>query len=77
MQNSLGKIRLLWQKNGNQGEDWNLAEIDLTIEPPHSMIVIEGEVIDWKYGDIAIDDIEYKNGPCKGKLKIYAHFLIK
>lgn len=28
------------------------------------MIVIEGEVIDWKYGDIALDDIEYKNGPC-------------
>jgi len=36
------------------------------------MIFFEAEVFDWKFGDIAIDDIEFYPGSCLCK-----HFLIK
>lgn len=49
---------------GNQGEEWQFAEVDFQIEPPHTVVFFEAEVVDWKYGDIAIDDIEFRHGSC-------------
>ncbi|CAF0722715.1 unnamed protein product [Brachionus calyciflorus] len=65
LRTSDGNIKQIWEKFGNQGELWKFTEIDLKIEPPHTVIFFEAEVIDWKYGDIALDDIEFKHGLCK------------
>lgn len=64
---------------GSQGERWQKAEVELKLEPPYSVLFFEAEVIDWKYGDIAIDDIEFRNGPCKGYnalSNLSHHFLV-
>ena len=67
--NSDGRISTIWQKKGNQGDEWLNGEVEFFIEPPHTTIFFEAEVIDWKYGDIAIDDIVYSNQPCQSRLK--------
>jgi hypothetical protein len=64
---STGNVQVLWTKSGNQGNDWNFAQLELILSPPSNMIFFEAEVFDWKFGDIALDDIEYYLGSCQCK----------
>ncbi|KAM3603666.1 uncharacterized protein V6R79_000320 [Siganus canaliculatus] len=52
----------VWQKSGNQGNEWHLAQIHVTLAKIHQVILeatVGGEA-----GDIAIDDIALISGPC-------------
>ncbi|CAJ1072730.1 MAM and LDL-receptor class A domain-containing protein 2 [Xyrichtys novacula] len=52
----------VWQKSGNQGDEWQLMHIHVTLQKVHQVILeasVGGEV-----GDIAIDDISLSGGPC-------------
>lgn len=52
----------MWQKSGNQGDEWQRAYIHVTLQEVHQVIVeatVGGEA-----GDIAIDDISFISGPC-------------
>lgn len=56
------KKTLVWQKSGNQGDEWQRAHIHVTLQEVHQVIVeatVGGEA-----GDIAIDDISLISGPC-------------
>ena len=37
-------------------------------------IFFEAEVIDWKYGDIALDDIEFRNEACISNFYSHLNF---
>jgi hypothetical protein len=65
--NPEGIISTIWKVKGNQGEEWVSEKVELTLEPPYMNIFFEAEVIDWKYGDIALDDIEFQNEACQSK----------
>lgn len=52
----------MWQKSGNQGDEWLLVQIHVTVQNVHQLILeatVGGEA-----GDIAIDDISLISGPC-------------
>jgi hypothetical protein len=51
-------------KEGNQGEGWKLASVELTLQPPETAIFIEAKCKEWNYGDIVIDDFEFSLGYC-------------
>ncbi|KAK1879509.1 MAM and LDL-receptor class A domain containing protein 1 [Dissostichus eleginoides] len=56
------KRTLVWQKSGNQGDEWRLARSHVTLQEVHQVILeatVGGEA-----GDIAIDDISLISGPC-------------
>lgn len=67
LQTADGDIERVWFRSKNQGIDWHQAKIDLTLRPPYSSIFIEAFFDDYYYGDICIDDIEFKTSPCGGK----------
>ncbi|XP_070701014.1 MAM and LDL-receptor class A domain-containing protein 1 [Pempheris klunzingeri] len=53
---------LVWQKSGNQGDEWLRVHIHVTLQKVHQVILeatVGGEA-----GDIAIDDISLISGPC-------------
>ncbi|KAI3374795.1 hypothetical protein L3Q82_021349, partial [Scortum barcoo] len=53
---------LVWQKSGDQGDEWLLVQIHVTLRQVHQVILeatVGGEA-----GDIAIDDIFLISGPC-------------
>nr|XP_057907663.1 MAM and LDL-receptor class A domain-containing protein 1-like [Doryrhamphus excisus] len=53
---------LVWQKSGNQGDEWQLAQSHVTLQKIHQVIVeasVGGEA-----GDIAIDDVSLVPGVC-------------
>uniref|UniRef100_A0AAQ6ITE1 MAM domain-containing protein n=3 Tax=Anabas testudineus TaxID=64144 RepID=A0AAQ6ITE1_ANATE len=53
---------LVWQKSGNQGDEWLLVQSHVTLTKVHQVILeatVGGEA-----GDIAIDDISFISGPC-------------
>ncbi|XP_041658947.1 MAM and LDL-receptor class A domain-containing protein 1 [Cheilinus undulatus] len=53
---------LVWQKSGNQGDEWQPVQIHLVLQEVHQVTVeasVGGEA-----GDIAIDDISFTSGPC-------------
>ncbi|XP_059201290.1 MAM and LDL-receptor class A domain-containing protein 1-like [Centropristis striata] len=53
---------LVWQKSGNQGDEWLLVQSHVTLQKVHQVILeatVGGEA-----GDIAIDDISLISGPC-------------
>ncbi|KAM7379552.1 hypothetical protein PAMP_005098 [Pampus punctatissimus] len=53
---------LVWQKSGNQGDEWLLVQSHITLQKVHQVILeatVGGEA-----GDIAIDDISLISGPC-------------
>jgi len=59
----------VWQKSGNQGDEWLLVQSHVTLQKVHQVILeatVGGEA-----GDIAIDDISFISGPCpnSGNLK--------
>nr|XP_033506790.1 MAM and LDL-receptor class A domain-containing protein 1 [Epinephelus lanceolatus] len=71
---TVGSLRLLlqtadsfkktevWQKSGNQGDEWLLVQSHVTVQKVHQLILeatVGGEA-----GDIAIDDISLISGPC-------------
>ncbi|RNA22036.1 Poly-cysteine and histidine-tailed, partial [Brachionus plicatilis] len=58
----------IWKKEGNQGQDWKLEELDITLKPPISSINLEGYLDGVNYGDLCIDDIVLKKGKCKEEL---------
>lgn len=52
----------MWQKHGNQGEEWQKVQLHVTLQHVHQVILeatVGGEV-----GDIAIDDISFSSGAC-------------
>ncbi|XP_074544676.1 MAM and LDL-receptor class A domain-containing protein 1 [Halichoeres trimaculatus] len=52
----------VWQKSGNQGDEWQLVQIHVTLQDVHQVILeatVGGEA-----GDIAVDDIVLSSGPC-------------
>ncbi|XP_067033839.1 MAM and LDL-receptor class A domain-containing protein 1-like isoform X2 [Acropora muricata] len=58
-----------WQKQGNQGNRWMMAEQDLLVDRKFKRhfihwIAIEGTVGNSYMGDIALDDIEFRDGRC-------------
>jgi hypothetical protein len=59
---------MLWSKSGDQGEGWHQAEIDIYLTPPNVLLFFEAETVEWKFGDIALDNVEYTKGLCKGYL---------
>jgi hypothetical protein len=63
-----GSKQLNWLKEGNQGVEWQRAEVDLLIYPPSSVISFESVLYNWNYGDICIDDISFKKGSCNGNI---------
>ncbi|CAF0843095.1 unnamed protein product [Brachionus calyciflorus] len=63
-----GKSKLIWKKEGNQGIYWQLAKVDLMLEPPISSIYLEGRLNDANYGDLCIDDFIFTRGKCDEEL---------
>ncbi|XP_028283475.1 MAM and LDL-receptor class A domain-containing protein 2 [Parambassis ranga] len=56
------KKTLVWQKSGNQGDEWLFVKSHVTLQRVHQVILeatVGGEA-----GDIAIDDISLTHGPC-------------
>uniref|UniRef100_A0A3Q3EFD0 MAM and LDL-receptor class A domain-containing protein 2-like n=2 Tax=Kryptolebias marmoratus TaxID=37003 RepID=A0A3Q3EFD0_KRYMA len=52
---------LVWQKSGNQGDEWLLARIHMTLQRVHQ-VVLEASV-GGEAGDIAIDDLGFIRRP--------------
>eukprot|EP00795_Rhopilema_esculentum_P012712 gene12712-3431_t len=53
----------VWTKNGTHGDQWNLAAV--TVRSPYFFKVIFEALAGSSYqGDIALDDISLKDGPC-------------
>ncbi|KAM8838449.1 MAM and LDL-receptor class A domain-containing protein 2 isoform 2-T2 [Synchiropus picturatus] len=53
---------LVWQKSGDQGEEWLLARSHVTLQDVHQVILeatVGGEA-----GDVAVDDLALASGPC-------------
>uniref|UniRef100_A0A3Q3FG89 MAM domain-containing protein n=1 Tax=Labrus bergylta TaxID=56723 RepID=A0A3Q3FG89_9LABR len=60
---TVGSLRmLLWQKSGNQGDEWQVVQIHVTLQKVHQ-VVLEATV-GGEAGDIAIDDMSFISGPC-------------
>ncbi|XP_061694563.1 MAM and LDL-receptor class A domain-containing protein 2 isoform X2 [Syngnathoides biaculeatus] len=53
---------LVWQKSGNQGDEWRAAQSHVTLPRVHQVIVEAS--VEGKAGDIAIDDISLFPGAC-------------
>ncbi|XP_033751998.1 MAM and LDL-receptor class A domain-containing protein 1-like [Pecten maximus] len=53
----------VWQRNGNQGNQWRQALVDFPVNT-RAKVVLEAVRGRGFQGDIAIDDITYKNSPC-------------
>ncbi|CAF0808194.1 unnamed protein product, partial [Brachionus calyciflorus] len=55
----------IWQKLGNQGDQWLLGQVYLERESfLKRRFIIEGLTGKGPLGDIAIDDVSYNDGPC-------------
>lgn len=52
----------VWQKLGNQGEEWQIVQLHVTLQHVHQVIV--EAIADGDVGDIAIDDISFSSGAC-------------
>ena len=61
-----GTRKRIWSKEGNQGNAWLSASVELVLTTPASAIFIESNLIDWNYGDICIDNIRLNKGSCNG-----------
>lgn len=48
--------------SGNQGDEWQLVQIHVTLQSVHQVIL--EATVGGKAGDIAIDDISLTDGPC-------------
>ncbi|XP_038573588.1 MAM and LDL-receptor class A domain-containing protein 1 [Micropterus salmoides] len=53
---------LVWQRSGNQGDEWLLVQIHVTLQKVHQVIL--EATVGGQAGDIAIDDISLISGPC-------------
>ncbi|XP_078492260.1 uncharacterized protein LOC100183060 isoform X2 [Ciona intestinalis] len=59
-----GNLTKKWEKSGNQGIYWNIARVSINYHSLYQIIIEASRGIDYP-GDIAIDDVEIKNGLCK------------
>nr|XP_054757010.1 MAM and LDL-receptor class A domain-containing protein 2-like [Lytechinus pictus] len=57
----------LWSTAGNLGNAWYGQQVTVTSSIPYH-VVFEGTVGSGELGDIAIDDIDYKDGPCENSV---------
>lgn len=55
----------LWNKYGDQGNDWQRAVVEIPTSPTRHKIILEFTQGVSYHGDIAIDDIIVLHGPCK------------
>ncbi|KAF6039560.1 hypothetical protein EB796_002123 [Bugula neritina] len=63
-----GPLREVWEKNGNQGPEWKLAEIDVEMGDHFYQIVLRTVTGPNYKGDIAIDDIKILRNECQHQL---------
>ncbi|XP_034743360.1 MAM and LDL-receptor class A domain-containing protein 1 [Etheostoma cragini] len=56
------KKTLVWQKSGNQGDEWLLVQSHVTLQRAHQVIL--EATVGGQAGDIAIDDLSLISGPC-------------
>uniref|UniRef100_A0A8C9WU45 MAM domain-containing protein n=1 Tax=Sander lucioperca TaxID=283035 RepID=A0A8C9WU45_SANLU len=56
------KKTLVWQKSGNQGDEWLLVQSHVTLQRVHQVIL--EATVGGMAGDIAIDDMSLISGPC-------------
>ncbi|XP_076116199.1 MAM and LDL-receptor class A domain-containing protein 1-like isoform X1 [Mytilus galloprovincialis] len=54
----------VWRKKGEQGNAWRLGEFDIPAKSGRVSIVFEGIRGLGYRGDIALDDVDIKKGPC-------------
>ncbi|KAK0068562.1 MAM and LDL-receptor class A domain-containing protein 2, partial [Biomphalaria pfeifferi] len=54
----------LWSRHSNQGNQWNLAQVPLTVRSINSKIIFEGIVGSGYLSDIALDDISVSDSTC-------------
>ena len=54
----------IWQRNKNYGDEWNLAEVQLSSNNQDYQVAFEGIVGSSFYGDIAIDDVQVEARTC-------------
>uniref|UniRef100_A0A3Q3WJ51 MAM domain-containing protein n=1 Tax=Mola mola TaxID=94237 RepID=A0A3Q3WJ51_MOLML len=61
---TVGSLRMLlmWQKSGNQGDEWQRVQIHVSLQEVHQVIL--DAAVGGEAGDIAIDDISLTSGPC-------------
>ncbi|XP_070174121.1 MAM and LDL-receptor class A domain-containing protein 1-like [Littorina saxatilis] len=64
----------LWNRSGNQGNEWNKASVEMDASPVPFQLLFEGTVGQGTAGDIAIDDIELTEMPCPGEPSINCTF---
>lgn len=55
----------LWNKYGDQGNDWQRAVVEIPTSPTRHKIILEFTQGVSYHGDIAIDDVIVLHGPCK------------
>ncbi|XP_061588557.1 MAM and LDL-receptor class A domain-containing protein 2 [Cololabis saira] len=53
---------LVWQKSGNQEDEWLLVQTHVTLQKVHQVIL--EATVGGQAGDIAIDDVSFIPGPC-------------
>ncbi|XP_066300037.1 MAM and LDL-receptor class A domain-containing protein 1-like [Branchiostoma lanceolatum] len=53
----------IWQKYGNQGNEWKYAQVHLTATGVYQ-VALEGSKGPGWQGDIAVDDVGISDGPC-------------
>lgn len=56
----------VWWKRNNQGDCWQLAQVDLRTTGPFQ-IIFEGRRGTTDQSDVAIDDVSLHRGQCEGK----------
>uniref|UniRef100_A0A3Q3W735 MAM domain-containing protein n=1 Tax=Mola mola TaxID=94237 RepID=A0A3Q3W735_MOLML len=54
--------KTMWQKSGNQGDEWQRVQIHVSLQEVHQVIL--DAAVGGEAGDIAIDDISLTSGPC-------------
>nr|XP_054757464.1 MAM and LDL-receptor class A domain-containing protein 1-like [Lytechinus pictus] len=55
---------LIWTKNGNQGNTWMLGQRNIITTSNYELVLESVCGSNWFSGDIAIDDIMFKEGAC-------------
>lgn len=54
-----------WTKTGDQGNEWKSATVFFSQHvPTQALVVFEGVLTTGYFGDMALDDISFNDGPC-------------
>lgn len=64
-----GANSTVWSQSGDKGDRWSYGQLPVVSPKETYRVVIEGVRGNGYRGDIAIDDITFKQQNCGGKLK--------